>query len=121
MCVYCVGVSEQESESAWGDRAEEMRGENHLTVVMIIKGSRGRGGRGENHFNCLYDYQSSPWTLTLYTHYSCKRNPSACRYMLIMIIIIIIIIIQEISTAHNPEQKAGAQCAHRKTQNELPI
>ncbi len=34
---------------------------------------------------------------------------------------IIIIIIQEISIAHNPELKAGAQCAHRKTQNELPI
>ena len=28
---------------------------------------------------------------------------------------------QEISIAHNPELKAGAQCAHRKTQNELHI
>ena len=31
------------------------------------------------------------------------------------------IIIQEISIPHNPKLKAGAQCAHRKTQNELPI
>ena len=31
------------------------------------------------------------------------------------------VIIQEISIAHNPELKAGAQCAHRKTQNELSI
>ena len=38
-----------------------------------------------------------------------------------LIIIIIIMIIQEISIAHNPELKAGAQCTHRKTQNELPI
>ena len=29
--------------------------------------------------------------------------------------------IQEISIAHNPELKPGAQCAHRKTQNELSI
>ena len=29
--------------------------------------------------------------------------------------------IQEISIAHNPELKPGAQCAHRKTQNELPL
>ena len=36
-------------------------------------------------------------------------------------LIIIIIITQEISIAHNSELKAGAQCAHRKTQNELPI
>ena len=34
-----------------------------------------------------------------------------------MSIIIILIIIQEISTAHNPQLKARAQCAHRKTQN----
>ena len=36
-------------------------------------------------------------------------------------IIIIIKILQEISMAHNPELKAGAQCAHRKRQNKLPI
>ena len=41
--------------------------------------------------------------------------------MIIIIIMIIMIIIQEISIAHNPELKAGTQCAHRKTQNELPI
>ena len=34
-----------------------------------------------------------------------------------MSIIIILIIIQEISTAHNPQLKTRAQCAHRKTQN----
>ena len=34
---------------------------------------------------------------------------------------IIIIIIQEVSVAHNPELKAGAQGTHRKLQNELPI
>ena len=27
---------------------------------------------------------------------------------------------QEIYVVHNPELKAGAQCAHRKTQTELP-
>ena len=41
--------------------------------------------------------------------------------IIIIIIIITIIMILEISVAHNPELKAGAQCAHRKTQNELPI
>ena len=34
---------------------------------------------------------------------------------------VIIITTQEISVAHNPELKARAQCAHRKTQNKLPI
>ena len=32
-----------------------------------------------------------------------------------------VIIIQEVSIPHNPQLKAGAQCAHRKTLNELPI
>ena len=41
--------------------------------------------------------------------------------MIIIIIITTIIMILEIFVAHNPELKAGAQCAHRKTQNELPI
>ena len=35
-------------------------------------------------------------------------------YVVLIIIIIIIIIIQEISIAHNPELKAGAQCAHKR-------
>ena len=35
------------------------------------------------------------------------------------LLLIIIIIIQEISIALNPVLKAGAQCAHRKTQNEI--
>ena len=39
-----------------------------------------------------------------------------CVYICVMIMII-----QEISIAHNLVLKAGAQCAHRKTQNELPI
>ena len=30
------------------------------------------------------------------------------------VVLIIIIIIQEISIAHNPELKAGAQCAHKR-------
>ena len=41
--------------------------------------------------------------------------------IIIIIIITTIIMILEIFVAHNPELKAGAQCAHRKTQNELPI
>ena len=38
-----------------------------------------------------------------------------------IIIMIIIIVIQGISIVLNHKLKVGAQCAHRKTQNELPI
>ena len=54
-------------------------------------------------------------------NYECICISSGGSIVAAIIIVIIIIIIQEISIAHNPEVKAGAQCAHRKTQNELPL
>ena len=51
-------------------------------------------------------------------HTVCLFGSSRC---IVILLLLLIIIIQEISIAHNPELKAGAQCAHRKTQNELPI